>query len=428
MARKTNLSTKFYKKACAVMPGGVNSPVRAFKAVGGIPFFVERAKGSRIFDVDGNEYIDYVCSFGPLILGHSHPEIVKVVNQSVDKGTSYGAPNEQEIMFANVIIDRIPSIEMIRLVTSGTEAVMSSIRLARAYTKRDKIVKFSGCYHGHADYLLASAGSGMATLSIPGCPGVTKATAADTIIIEYNDMRAVEEIFKTIGESIACVIVEPIAGNMGVVLPKTGFLEMLRAITDKYESLLVFDEVITGFRVSPWSAQQRFGIYPDLTCLGKIIGGGFPIGAYGGKKKIMQMIAPEGDVYQAGTLSGNPVAVSAGLKTLELLTEDVYNLLDRKTETLAEGIRRAADKKGIAIAINQISSMLCPFLTDSPVLDYTTAKKSDTEKFAKLFHSPLDTGVSIAPSQFEAMFVSIAHSDEDIEKTISIFDKAFDNI
>jgi glutamate-1-semialdehyde 2,1-aminomutase len=395
------------------MPGGVNSPVRAFKAVGGTPFFVAKGEGCYLWDVDGNRFIDFVCSWGPLILGHAHPEVVAAVKEAVERGTTYGAPTELEVALAEKIQQAFPSMEMLRLVNSGTEATMSAIRAARGYTGRKKIVKFEGCYHGHADYLLVKAGSGAATFGIPDSAGVPEGTAQDTIVLPYNDIEAFNKTMDAMGEEIAAVIVEPIAGNMGVVLPKPDFLAALRQKTEKHGVVLIFDEVITGFRVAYGGAQSLYGIKPDLTCLGKIVGGGFPLAAYGGCKEIMQTVAPLGPVYQAGTLSGNPVAVTAGLKTLEILERDnPYPELERRTKQLTQVISEAAKEAGVPVQINQIASMFTVFFTDQPVVDYASARRSDTQRYARFFHALLERGVYFPPSQFEAAFLSTAHDDE----------------
>lgn len=395
------------------MPGGVNSPVRAFKAVGGTPFFVARGEGCYLWDVDGNRFIDFVCSWGPLILGHAHPEVVAAVKEAVERGTTYGAPTELEVALAEKIQQAFSSMEMLRLVNSGTEATMSAIRAARGYTGRKKIVKFEGCYHGHADYLLVKVGSGAATFGIPDSAGVPEGTAQDTIVLPYNDIEAFNETMDAMGEKIAAVIVEPIAGNMGVVLPKPEFLAALRQQTEKHGVVLIFDEVITGFRVAYGGAQALYGIKPDMTCLGKIVGGGFPLAAYGGRKEIMQTIAPLGPVYQAGTLSGNPVAVTAGLKTLEILERDnPYPELERRTKQLTQVISEAAKEADVPVRINQIASMFTVFFTDQPVVDYASARRSDTQRYSHFFHALLERGVYFPPSQFEAAFLSTAHDDE----------------
>jgi len=412
-------SEALWQRAQKFLPGGVNSPVRAWRSVKGNPLFIEKAKGAKIYDVDGHEYIDYVCSWGPIIVGHAHEEVIEAIKQMALKGTSFGAPTEVEVELAEMIIKAFPSIEKVRMVNSGTEATMSALRLARAYTRRDKVIKFDGCYHGHADSFLVQAGSGLATLGIPASPGVPEDLTKHTISLPYNDLSAVENVFAQIGEEIACIIVEPVAGNMGVVLPEEGFLEGLSKITQRYGSLLIFDEVITGFRVSWGGAQLHYGIEPDLTCLGKIIGGGMPVGAYGGKKEIMSLIAPEGQVYQAGTLSGNPLAMSAGLATLKILQRpEVYEELERKTKQLTEGIKQAAEETGISLQINQIASMFSLFFNDRPVTDYESVLKSNSDMFIKYFYGMLKRGIYLAPSAYEASFVSLAHTDEDIKRTI----------
>jgi len=406
-------SRALFERAQSLMPGGVNSPVRAFKAVGGTPFFVARGEGCYLWDVDGNRFVDFVCSWGPLILGHAHPEVVAAVKEAVERGTTYGAPTELEVALAEKIQQAFPSMEMLRLVNSGTEATMSAIRSARGYTGRKKIVKFEGCYHGHADYLLVKAGSGAATFGIPDSAGVPEGTAQDTIVLPYNDIEAFNKTMDAMGEEIAAVIVEPIAGNMGVVLPKPEFLAALRQQTEKHGVVLIFDEVITGFRVAYGGAQSLYGIKPDMTCLGKIVGGGFPLAAYGGRKEIMQTVAPLGPVYQAGTLSGNPVAVTAGLKTLEILERDnPYPELERRTKQLTQVISEAAKEAGVPVQINQIASMFTVFFTDQPVVDYASARRSDTQRYARFFHALLERGVYFPPSQFEAAFLSTAHDDE----------------
>lgn len=413
-------SSKLFAQAKNYIPGGVNSPVRAFKSVGINPLFIKRGKGSHIWDVDENEYIDYVGSWGPLILGHSHPEIIDALKKAIENGTSFGAPTELEVEMAKLVVEAVPSIEKVRMVSSGTEAVMSAIRLARGYTKRDKIIKFEGCYHGHSDSVLSKAGSGVTTLGLPDSPGVTQGAAKDTINIPYNDLEAVESSFKADGESIAAIIIEPVAGNMGVVPPEEEFLQGLRKITQEYNSLLIFDEVITGFRVAYEGAQERFGVLPDLTCLGKTIGGGLPVGAFGGREEIMNHIAPEGPIYQAGTLSGNPLAMIAGITTLNILKKDgTYNELERKSSLLSSGLKEAVAESGIDVFQTRVGAMSCMFFTKNKVKDYESAKTSDTEKFALYFRNMLNQGIYIAPSQFESMFMSLSHSEEDIEKTIN---------
>ncbi len=415
---KFSRSEELIDKARRFIPGGVNSPVRAFKAVGGNPLFIQKGQGSHIFDVDGNGFIDYVCSWGPLILGHAHPEVVEAVKKAAENGTSFGAPTEREIELASAICSAMPSIEMVRFVNSGTEATMSALRLARAFTKRDKIVKFNGGYHGHSDGLLAKAGSGLATFGIPDCPGVPSGYTQNTLVTEYNDLEAIEQVFKQNGHEIAAVILEPVAANMGVVPPQPGFLEGLRQITSKHGALLIFDEVITGFRVAYGGAQSLYGISPDITCLGKIIGGGLPVGAYGGKRKIMEMVAPLGPVYQAGTLSGNPLAMAAGLETLRLLKQsDGYVKLEKHSSLLAKSLAESADRAGIPLHLQRVGSLLTPFFHSQPVVNYSQAQKADTKLYASFFHHMLEQGIYLPPSQFEAMFVSTAHGKKDIEAT-----------
>ncbi len=412
-------SKAFYEKAIKAIPGGVNSPVRACKAVKSDPVFFERGEGAYLIDVDGNRYIDYVCSWGPLILGHAHPEVIANVYFASKKGTSFGAPTWQEVELAELVKSCIPSIEKIRFVNSGTEATMSAIRLARAYTKRKKIVKFEGCYHGHVDSLLVKAGSGLATFGIPASPGIPEELTAHTLNLPFNDFEKVEEAFKQYGEEIAAVIVEPVPANMGVIPPKEGFLQFLREITQKYGALLIFDEVITGFRLGLSGAQGFYGITPDLTCLGKIIGGGLPVGAYGGKAEIMDMVAPEGPVYQAGTLSGNPIAVAAGLATLkELIKPGTYEKLETLASKLEEGIKEALKDLELPYRLHRIASMLTLFFTDKEVINFETALSSDTEKFAIFWQKMLEKGIYLPPSQFEAWFVSLAHGEEEIEDTV----------
>lgn len=420
-------SKVLFEKAKKVIPGGVNSPVRAGKSVGMDPPFIASAKGALIRDADGNEYIDYVASWGPMILGHAHPEVIEAVKRSAERGTSYGAPTESEVSMAEEIVDMVPSIEMIRMVNSGTEATMSAIRLARGYTGRDKIVKFDGCYHGHADSLLVSAGSGIATLGIPGSPGVPEDVARHTISLPYNDLPGVEAAFARFGSEIACVIVEPVPGNMGVIIPDQSFLKGLRRITESHGTILIFDEVITGFRLALGGAQEVFGIRPDLTCFGKIIGGGLPVGAYGGKADIMSRIAPDGDVYQAGTLSGNPLAMAAGLATLRILKrENPYAELDRKSETLFSGLEAAARHAGIPVTVNRMGSMGCLFFTSETVTDFITAQTGNPGYFRKYYKEMLDRGVYLAPSPFETSFLSLAHTDRMIAETIDRAGQAFE--
>jgi glutamate-1-semialdehyde 2,1-aminomutase len=412
-------SRALFAEAVTLLPGGVDSPVRAFKAVGGEPLFIERGEGPWLFDVDGNRYIDYVLSWGPLVLGHCHPRVLSALAQAASRGTSFGAPSPLELDLARLVRGLMPSVELIRFVNSGTEAVMSALRLARAYTGRDKIVKFSGGYHGHADMLLVQAGSGAATLGLPDSPGVPAAVTADTLSCAYNDLTAVEEIFARHRGKIAAVIVEPVAGNMGVVLPDPGFLPGLRAVTKSEGALLVFDEVMTGFRVHLGGAQALFGVTPDLSVLGKVIGGGLPVGAYGGRRDIMSMVAPAGPVYQAGTLSGNPLAMSAGIATLqELSLPGAWARLESVTRELAEGLSGAARDAGVPLQVSRAGSMFGAFFSDGPVKDWESAKRSDTARFSRYFRRMLEEGVYLAPSQFEAGFVSTAHGPAEIAATL----------
>jgi glutamate-1-semialdehyde 2,1-aminomutase len=411
-------SLALFKQARKLMPGGVNSPVRAFRSVGTDPFFVEHARGSKIFDVDGNSYIDYVLSWGPMILGHAHPAVVKALKSAVSRGTSYGAPTALEVQLAKMVTDAVKSIEMVRMVSSGTEATMSAIRLARGFTGRDKIIKFDGGYHGHADSLLVKAGSGAATFGLPDSPGVPAALAEKTLTCPYNDLRAVQKIFHEDGKNIACVIVEPVAGNMGCVPPVDEFLPGLRELCDRHGALLILDEVMTGFRVAYGGAQSIYKIKPDLTCLGKVIGGGLPVGAYGGRADIMSQISPSGPVYQAGTLSGNPLAMTAGIETLKLLKQPgVYKELEKKGALLTDMLKEEFKRAGVRASFNRVGSMFTVFFTDKKVENYADAKTSDTARFSKFFRGMLSGGVNIAPSQFEAAFMSLAHSDADIRKT-----------
>ena len=434
-------SKQLYEKARQLIPGGVNSPVRAFKAVGGHPLFISKGAGSKIFDVDGNEYIDYVGSWGPLILGHCHPEVIEALAMVLSTGTSYGAPTEREIELAELITTAFPSIEMVRLTNSGTESTMAALRLARGYTGRSMILKFEGCYHGHGDSLLVKAGSGVATLGLPDSPGVPAELARLTLTCPFNDLNSVQDAFSLHGKNIAAVILEPVVGNMGCVPPEPGFLQGLRSLTTANGSLLIFDEVMTGFRVAYGGAQELYGVKPDLTALGKIIGGGLPVGAYGGNRGIMEHVAPVGPVYQAGTLSGNPLAVTAGIMTLKLLRrEGTYQRLEERSSKLSQGMLDAAGKAGIPVFANRVGSMFTVFFTATPnnpslkavpqsagkaVTDWATAKQSDTKRFARFFWAMLDNGVYLAPSQFEAGFLSTAHSDEDIERTLEAAQKAF---
>ena len=423
---KITRSVKLFADAQQLIPGGVNSPVRAFRSVGGQPRFIKRAKGSRLYDVDGNAYIDYVLSWGPMILGHAPTPVISAIKKAAGNGTSYGAPTELEVELARQVRRAFPSMEKIRLVSSGTEAVMSAIRVARGFTRRDGILKFEGCYHGHSDYLLAKAGSGLATLGIPNSLGVPTDFAKHTLTAPYNDIRAVERIVKERGKQLACIILEPIAGNMGVVPPAPDFLESLRRLTSEHDILLIFDEVISGFRVAYGGAQALYGIRPDLTVLGKIIGGGLPVGAYGGRNEIMDLIAPSGPVYQAGTLSGNPLAVTAGLATLnQLRAKGIYKKLDERAAALAKGIGEAAKKAGIPLTQTRVGSMLTSFFTAGPVVDWSSAKLSDTKRYGQFFNSMLEQGVYLAPSQFEAAFLSTAHNVADVEKTIRAAHSAF---
>ena len=423
---KTKGSERLFRDAQRYIPGGVNSPVRAFRAVGGTPLFIQRAQGSHVWDVDDNEYIDYVASWGPLILGHAHPRVVKALQQAVERGTSYGAPTALEIELAAIIVEAIPSVELVRMVNSGTEAVMSAIRLARGYTNRDKVIKFEGCYHGHADGLLVRAGSGATTFGQPDSLGVPADYARNTLLAPFNNLEAVKDLLVAHPKQIACVIVEPIAGNMGVIPPQDGFLAGLRRLCDHEGICLIFDEVITGFRVGWSGAQGIYGVLPDLTCLGKIIGGGLPVGAFGGKREIMGKLAPAGGVYQAGTLAGNPLAMTAGVETLKLLKEEgVYQRLEERAAYLCTEAEKIACSAKIPTYFSRVGSLFCTFFTPGPVSDYATAKKSDTEAFRRYFWSLLKQGIYIAPSQFEAGFLSLAHTDEDIEKTLAALSGAF---
>ncbi|MFO7667713.1 MAG: glutamate-1-semialdehyde 2,1-aminomutase [Desulfobacterales bacterium] len=421
---KREKSDRFFEQAKKLIPGGVNSPVRACKSVGTDPVFIDLAEGCLVFDADGNGYIDYVGSWGPMILGHKHPAVIKEIKSALNKGTSFGAPTELEIKLAGMIIEAVPSIEMVRMVNSGTEATMSAIRLARGFTRRDMIIKFDGCYHGHSDSLLVEAGSGVATLGIPGSLGVPESFVAGTLSLPYNDIKSVEKTMKKHGPKIACIIVEPVAGNMGLVPPVDGFLAALRELTEKYRSLLIFDEVMTGFRVAYGGAQSLYGILPDLTCLGKIIGGGMPVGAYGGKREIMEMIAPRGPVYQAGTLSGNPLAMAAGIATLtQIKKPGFYDKLEAMSEKLGSGLQDAARKAGIKVSVERTGSMLGMFFTSGKVVDFKSAKTSDLKMFSAYYRQMLEEGIYLAPSQFEALFVSSAHEAEHIERTIEAAEK-----
>jgi glutamate-1-semialdehyde 2,1-aminomutase len=407
-----------FTEAQKLIPGGVNSPVRAFRSVGGIPRFIKEAAGAKVIDAEGKEYIDYVASWGPMILGHSHPGVVQAIREAAGRGTSYGAPTEIEIAMARKMVAAFPAIEMVRMMSSGTEATMTAIRLARGYTGREMIIKFTGCYHGHADSLLVKAGSGVATLGIPGSPGIPRRLAELTLSLPYNDSVAVREAIRRFGGDLACIIIEPVAGNMGVVPPQPGFLESLRELTREKGILLIFDEVITGFRVAYGGWQNLAGIAPDLTCLGKIIGGGLPVGALGGRREIMEHLAPTGPVYQAGTLSGNPLAMAAGIATLDILREKSYAALEKMTETLCSGYRDLFARKGIPVRINRVGSMFTLFFTPEEVVDFASASRSDTERFARFFQGMLGEGIYLAPAQFEAGFTSFAHTDEDIARTL----------
>lgn len=417
-------SKELFEEAKKHIPGGVNSPVRAFGSVGRTPRFIASAKGDRITDVDGNEMIDYICSWGPGILGHTHPRVIRAVQSACEKGLTYGAPTEKEVQLAGLIAELIPSMEVSRLVSSGTEAVMSAIRAARGFTKRDKIVKFKGCYHGHSDGLLVKAGSAALTTSVPDSAGVPADYTKNTLVALYNDTTSVEKLFRANPKEIAAVIVEPVAANMGVVLPEPGFLEFLRDITTTYGALLIFDEVITGFRLALGGAQEYYGITPDLTTLGKIVGGGMPIGAYGGRRDVMKVVSPDGPVYQAGTLSGNPIATTAGIETLQILKEDpgIYERLEKKAIKIVETVEQAAGEK---VCVNQVGSLLSIFFTSESVRDYESAVSSDTKWYAEYFGYLLDRGIYVAPSQFEAMFLSDAHTEEDIQKTCQILESYF---
>ena len=426
---KTEKSTAAFEEARKYMPGGVNSPVRAFGAVGGSPLFIDHASGSRITDIDGNEYIDYVCSWGPLILGHCDADVLEAVTGALRRGSSFGAPTTLETELARLIVEMVPSIDNVRMVNSGTEAVMSAIRLARGYTSRDLVVKFDGCYHGHADGLLAKAGSGPTTFGHPTSAGVPQDFAKNTISVPYNDLASFETAVEKFRGGIACVIVEPVAGNMGVVPPAPGFLEGLRETTAREGIVLIFDEVITGFRLAPGGAQERCGVRPDLTTLGKIIGGGLPVGAYGGMAQIMKRVSPVGSVYQAGTLSGNPPAMAAGIATLKKLrNRAVYEGLEARGARLEKGLKDAAKKSGVPCCVNRVGSMLCTFFTGGPVTDYRSAGEANVEMYARYFRMMLEEGVYLAPSQFEAMFVSTAHTDEDIDHTVQAAEKVFSKL
>ncbi len=422
-------SKKLFEEAKKHIPGGVNSPVRAFRSVGGEPLFIKRARGSKVYDADNKAYIDYVLSWGPAILGHAHPKVSAALKKAVADGTSFGAPTELEITLAKMVKKAVPSIEMVRMVSSGTEATMSAIRAARGFTGRDKILKFDGCYHGHGDSLLVKAGSGVATFGLPDSPGVPADLAKLTLTVAYNDLAAVKEMAVREGQRIACIIVEPVAGNMGCVPPEPGFLEGLRQICDQYGIVLIFDEVMTGFRVAYGGAQQLYKIKPDLTCLGKVIGGGLPVGAFGGKQEIMEKLAPIGPIYQAGTLSGNPLAMTAGIETLKLLSKPgAYKTLEKSASDLEKGLRAAAEEAGVPVTFNRVGSMFTGFFTERKVKDFASAKTSDTTRFGKYFLSMLKNGVNLAPSQFEAAFMSLAHTRADINKTIEAARKSLKSL
>lgn len=421
-------SIEAMKIAENLMPGGVNSPVRAFKSVDTPAIFMDHAKGSRIYDIDGNEYIDYVLSWGPLILGHKNEQVIKKLHEAVNRGTSFGASTLEENKLAELVIERVPSIEKVRMVSSGTEATLAALRLARGYTGRNKIIKFEGCYHGHSDSLLIKAGSGVATLGLPDSPGVPEGTAKNTITVPYNDLEAIKIAFENYGDDIAGIIVEPVAGNMGVVPPKDGFLQGLREITNDYGALLIFDEVMTGFRVGYNCAQGYFGVTPDLTCLGKVIGGGLPVGAFGGRKEIMDKVAPVGNIYQAGTLSGNPLAMTSGYETLSQLTPESYEYFQELGDILEEGLKKVFSKHNVPITINRAGSMFGYFLNEGPVTNFEEANKSNLELFSQMYREMAKEGVFLPPSQFEGTFLSTAHSKEDIEKTIQAFDTALSRI
>jgi glutamate-1-semialdehyde 2,1-aminomutase len=424
--RSIAASERLFASAQRVLPGGVNSPVRAFKSVGGVPRFIARGEGATLIDADGNRYVDLVLSWGPLILGHAHPEVLDAVMEAASKGTTFGAPTELEVRLAERVVATFPGLEMVRFVSSGTEAVMSAVRLARAATRRKVIVKFDGCYHGHADALLAAAGSGVATLGLPDSPGVTPATVADTLVVAYNDLAAVETLFTARGSEIAAVLVEPVAGNMGVVPPVSGFLEGLRNVTQRHQALLVFDEVMTGWRVHPQGAQVLYGVQPDITCLGKVVGGGLPAAAYGGRRELMELIAPAGPVYQAGTLSGNPLAMAAGLATLEVLSRDgVWRRASDWAASAASAMSDAADAAGVPLRVQRVGTMFTPFFTSTPVRTFAEAKRTNREAYSRFFHAMLESGVYLPPSAYEAAFASSAHGEAELESLQSALGAAW---
>jgi glutamate-1-semialdehyde 2,1-aminomutase len=426
---KWDNSKNWFQEACKWIPGGVNSPVRSARAVGMTPIFVKQGHGCWIVDEDGNRYVDYVCSWGPLIAGHAHPKVVEAISQTAMRGTSYGIPTRLEIAMAQKVVQMVPSIDMVRMVNSGTEATMSAIRLARGFSGRNKLIKFNGCYHGHSDCLLVQSGSGLATFGIPGSPGVPPEVVQHTLSLPYNDLDQVKQTMARVGEQVAAIIIEPVAGNMGVVAPKPDFLAGLRKLCDDYGALLIFDEVITGFRLARGGAQELYGVLPDLTCLGKIIGGGLPVGAYGGKRAIMERVAPVGDIYQAGTLSGNPLAMSAGLATLELLERPgVYEELEEKAQYLVKGLVEAAGQAQVPVVTNRVGSMSCSFFAENPVTDFAAAQQADTRQYAMFFQEMLRRGVYLAPSQFEAYFVGLAHEKADLDHTIEAAAEAFKTV
>ena len=423
---KREVSDTLWQAALKVLPGGVNSPVRAFKSVGSAPFFVQAGRGACLLDADGNTLIDYVLSWGPLAMGHAHPEVVEAVKGAAERGFGYGIPTELETLLAEKILAHYPSMDLIRFVNSGTEATMSAVRLARGYTRRDLIVKMDGCYHGHGDSMLVRAGSGIATLGLPDSPGVPEALGAKTLVAPYNDLETMQEIFSRFGEEIACIIVEPVAGNMGVVPPDPGYLEGLRHLTERHGALLIFDEVMTGFRVALGGAQAKYGVVPDITTLGKVIGGGMPVGAYGGRREIMEQLAPVGPVYQAGTLAGNPMAMTAGLKTLELLERPgVFEAMETQMRALCAGLGSLAKEEGVPVFQTQVGTMACMFFTDRPVHHFADAKTSDTQRYAAWFHAMLNRGIYFAPSQFEAAFISSAHDDALVARTLDAARETF---